>query len=159
VEPKRLKQLLDDHAAALRLYAAQWTEQAEDCVQEAFLVLVQQSPAPDNAAAWLYRAVRNRAISFARSKRRRKKREQRAASESRDWFTAPSDEPLLAAEARAALEQLPPEIRETVIARIWSGLSFAEIAQLMDVSISTAHRRYEAGLKTLQAKLNPCLTE
>ena len=66
IDPQQLEQLMNDHGAALELFAAQWSLVPEDCVQEAFLELVRQRRAPDNALAWLYRVVRNRAISWRR---------------------------------------------------------------------------------------------
>jgi len=58
-----------------------------------------------------------------------------------------------AATAADALESLPLEQREVVVARIWGGLSFIQIGQLVGVSDSAAHRRYEAGLSALRQKL------
>ena len=40
--------------------------------------------------------------------------------------------------------------REAIVLRMWSGLSFEEIAELTGKSTSTAHRRYLAGLDTLR---------
>ena len=59
-----LQQLLDQHASALALFASQWTTAPEDCVQEAFVELLRQPCPPDCMAAWLFRVVRNRAISM-----------------------------------------------------------------------------------------------
>src|SRR5262245_59139465 len=52
--PEILGRLIDEHAAALTLYARQWCDAPEDVVQEAFLKLVAQRPVPDSPAAWLY---------------------------------------------------------------------------------------------------------
>ena len=54
--------------------------------------------------------------------------------------------------ATKALEELPIERREVVIARLWGGLSFDEIALLVGTSNSTAHRRYWGGLETLRER-------
>ena len=78
VTPELLGSLLDEHGGALALYAAQWTENADDCVQEALIELAGQSHVPASPVAWLYRVVRNRAISQYRSSRRRERREQLA---------------------------------------------------------------------------------
>ncbi len=80
VTPERLAQLLDAHAAALELFAAQWTQAPADAVQEAFVELARQPKVPHNIVAWLYRVVRNRAASEARSARRRKRRESAAVA-------------------------------------------------------------------------------
>ncbi|MHC5544342.1 RNA polymerase sigma factor, partial [Singulisphaera rosea] len=58
-----LGRLLDRHSAALELYARQWCDVPEDVVQEAFLKLSAQGLVPSRPAAWLFRVVRNGAIS------------------------------------------------------------------------------------------------
>jgi RNA polymerase sigma-70 factor (ECF subfamily) len=47
---------------------------------------------------------------------------------------------------RKLIEQLPPEQREVVILRHYSGLSFKDIARLTDVSINTALGRMRYAL-------------
>src|SRR5262245_61095555 len=61
----------------LVLYARTWTdaEGAQDAVQEAFVALFLQHGAVENARAWLFVAVRRRALDAARSRRRRERRE------------------------------------------------------------------------------------
>ncbi|MHB1557554.1 MAG: RNA polymerase sigma factor, partial [Isosphaeraceae bacterium] len=63
MDPDDLGRLIDRHADSLRLYARQWTDMADDVVQEAFLSLARQRAEPENPAAWLFRAVRNGAIN------------------------------------------------------------------------------------------------
>jgi RNA polymerase sigma factor (sigma-70 family) len=158
VTPELLGRLLDEHGGPLALYAAQWTEAADDCVQEALIELARQPQVPENPVAWLYRVVRNRAISQFRAARRRERREQlalrlRPTGAAADELTVDADE------LAAALDSLPEDIRETVVARTWSGLNFEQIADLAGCSTSTAHRRYEAGLAALRERLQlPCPT-
>jgi hypothetical protein len=63
VTPELLGCLLDEHGGALALYAVQWTDAADDCVQEALIELARQPAVPASPVGWLYRVVRNRAIS------------------------------------------------------------------------------------------------
>ncbi len=79
MDPTVLGQLVDEHAAALELYARQWSDAPEDIVQEAFLRLVVQTRPPRNVVSWLFRVVRNQAISGLRSAQRRRKHETCAA--------------------------------------------------------------------------------
>ena len=148
-----LTRLLDEHGAALVLYAQQWCDTPEDVVQDACLALVRQPALPDNLAGWLYRVVRNGAINASRTSRRRTKREAATAGGSEPWFHITLDDRLDAAEAARAMRQLPIEERETIVARLWGGLSFEEIAQLTSSSTSTVHRWYQAGLNTLRERL------
>ncbi len=47
IDAELLGRLLDEHGAALALYASQWTDSADDCVQEALVELARQRQAPD----------------------------------------------------------------------------------------------------------------
>jgi RNA polymerase sigma-70 factor (ECF subfamily) len=155
--PELLGRLVDQHAAALVLYARQWCAAPEDVVQEAFLKLVAQRPPPDNPAAWLYRVVRNAARSAARSARRRQRYEAAAAARAPAWFDDANADGLDAATATEALQDLPPDEREVIVAHLWGGLTFEQIAEVAGCSPSTAHRRYAAGLAALRERLAiPC---
>ncbi len=146
-----LSRLLDEHSAALVLYAQQWCGSPEDVVQEAFIHLMQQRPLPNNVPGWLYRVVRNGAISASRSTARRVRHETSAASHREPWFKPLLDDAMDASTAAAALDSLAIDQREVVVLRIWGGRSFDEIAELIGKSTSTAHRRFETGLETLRS--------
>jgi RNA polymerase sigma-70 factor (ECF subfamily) len=150
VDLQLLTRLLDEHSAALVLYAQQWCDTPEDVVQVAFIRLMRERPVPENPVGWLYRVVRNEAVTQARSQSRRTRHEATAGSLRQAWFSPAADDSLDAAAAVAALQSLPRETREVIVLRLWSGLSFEEIADLIGKSTSTAHRWYEAGLITLR---------
>jgi RNA polymerase sigma-70 factor (ECF subfamily) len=144
--------LIDSHAAALVLYARQWCAEPEDVVQEALIKLVRQKPPPADAAAWLYRVVRNGAMDVAKMARRRQRREAVAARPVR-WFIEPEIDGLDAETAVAALGRLALEQREVIVARHWGGLSFEQISEAVGCSASTAFRRYGAGVEELRKQL------
>jgi RNA polymerase sigma-70 factor (ECF subfamily) len=156
IGPDILGRLFDEHAAALVLFARPWCDAPEDIVQDAFVALARQAPAPERAVAWLYRVVRNGAIAAARRSRRRRRREERAADHEAaagdPWFAA-ADDRIDAAHASRLLAELDAETREAIVARLWGGLTFEEVARLQGCSLTTAHRRYQAGLARLQARL------
>jgi RNA polymerase sigma-70 factor (ECF subfamily) len=155
--PELLSRLLDEHAAALVLYARQWCAAPEDVVQEAFVKLAAQHRPPDNLAGWLYRVVRNGALATARAERRRLHHEKTAAQQAPNWFAPVEATRLDGAIATTALQGLPLEQRETLVAHLWGGLTFEQIGELTGVSSSTAHRRYLAGLSALRERLRvPC---
>jgi RNA polymerase sigma factor (sigma-70 family) len=151
MEPTVLGRLYRQHAPALYLYARQWGGSAEDIVQEAFVRLVQQTPPPEQVLPWLYRVVRNEALTAHRTAARRRQREQRASTPEA-WFSA-AENRLDANEATRLLADLPLELREAIVARLWGGLTFEEIARLMGCSLPTAHRRYQTGLAQLRERL------
>lgn len=155
--PNQITQLLDRHGAPLVLYARQWCDSPEDIVQQALIRLWEQPTAPERPVAWLYRVVRNLAIDWSRAQRRRWDHESSAAHSRQAsraaWFHASSDSGLEATQVTTALATLPIDQREVIVARLWSGLTFAEIAELTETSTSTAHRRYAEGLASLRARL------
>src|SRR6185503_17221915 len=69
IDAELLGRLLDEHGPALALYATQWTDAADDCVQESLVELARQAKPPEHAVAWLYRVVKNRALNAARGER------------------------------------------------------------------------------------------
>ena len=152
IDADLLSQLYRQHAPALRLYARQWPGGGDDFVHDAFVRLAQQSPDPAHVLPWLYRVVRNRALAVSRSAWRRRRRESHA-SVPESWF-ATGDEKLDADEATRLLSALELSVREVIVARIWGGLTFDAIAQLIGCSLQTTHRRYQAGLKELNQRLS-----
>lgn len=161
MDSDRLGRMIDQHAAALELYARQWCASAEDVVQEAFLKLSQQSRPPDNPAAWLFRTVRNAAINAGVAEQRRRRHESEAVGGAGGWLrAAPQDSISVAidpAAAEAELRHLPVEQREVIVAHLWGGLTFEQIGLVSGMSSSKAHRLYAAGLSTLRERLGvPC---
>jgi RNA polymerase sigma-70 factor (ECF subfamily) len=154
VSPAKLGELVDRHAAALVLFARQYCRSPEDVVQEAFVQLARQTAAPDEPVAWLFRVVRNGALSAARAENRRNRHEAAAAAARTSvWFLPTESDRLAALSAAEALAQLPLDEREIVIAHLWGGLAFRQIGELAGISAATAFRRYEAALCTLRSRL------
>jgi RNA polymerase sigma-70 factor (ECF subfamily) len=149
---RQIGELLDRHAAALALYARQWCAAPEDAVQDAVCKLVGQRTPPDDPAAWLFRAVRNAAIDRGKADRRRLKREASVARPDR-WFAERAIDGLDSADAVAALESLPPDEREIIVARLWGGLTLEQAAAAAGCAVSTAHRRFAAGIDHLRERL------
>lgn len=152
---KLVGRLLDQHGAALALYAAQWSPTPDDCVQEALIELARTKPLPDQPVAWVYRVVKCRALNSARAQRRRSEREEAA------WMSRLSSLSPRSSEERSelldALNQLTAEVREIVVLKVWGNLTFAEIATVTEGSASTIHRQYQMALATLREKwTTPC---
>jgi RNA polymerase sigma-70 factor (ECF subfamily) len=152
MSPKQIANLIDAHAPALLLYARQFGAPAEDVVQEAFLRLLRQRSWPAEIVPWLYRVVRNAALDAVKIERRREKREQAVARSAR-WFVEPAIDDLDAEAAANALKELPIETREVIVAHLWGGLTFEQIAAVSGTSASTACRHFQAGIALLREKL------
>lgn len=150
-----LTHVVSERAAGLRLFARQWVDAAtaEDVVQEALVSLLAERQAPRNPVAWMYRAVRNAAFDHHRASARRRRREQTVAESREHWFEPRTDALLDAQAAESALASLSGDDRELVVMRIWGDLGFAEIASVLEVSVSTVHDRYKKALRELRSAL------
>jgi RNA polymerase sigma-70 factor (ECF subfamily) len=112
-------------------------------------------------SSWLYQI----ALNVCRDRmRRRKARPQVSLDEMMEaGEIAPlgrGPNPLEMIEARdlsrtvaAAVESLPPEQREVIVLKEYQGLTFLEIAQALDVPISTVKTRLYRGLGQLRQRL------
>ncbi len=157
MDSEQLGTLIDRLADALALYARQWCDEPDDVVQEAFVKLAAQPTTPLKPAAWLFRTVRNGAINAGIATRRRRRHETEAAVGISRWFeTMPSARSGAVVDpesAQAALAVLPNEQREIIVAHLWGGLTFDQIADLVGLSSSSTHRLYHAGLMALRERL------
>jgi RNA polymerase sigma-70 factor (ECF subfamily) len=156
MRPDEFARLIDSQGPPLILYARQWCPAPEDVVQEAFLKLLALRQPPRAVVPFLYRVVRNAALDAAKGTRRRQRREAAVARPVR-WFVEAEVDGLDAEVAVAALQRLPLEEREVIVARLWGGLSFEQIAEVAGCSTSTAFRRFNAGIDALRKELGvPC---
>ena len=142
----------------LLLFARRWTNcraDAEDIVQEAFVRFWRRQHSIKNRAL-LYSAVRSTALDRLRGEQRRARREAAVARDGAEQvepsFAAGDDGQQLLA---AAVERLPNEQREVVIMKIWNELTFAEIANILEISQNTAASRYRYALGALKKALQP----
>jgi len=148
--------LIEQHAAALALWARPWCDDPENTVQAAFARLAVAHPAPREPVPWLYRVVKHAALDTAKADRRRRNREQRVAGPE-CWFAPAEHDGFDGADLTAALAALPDELRQVVVLRTWGGLTLAEVAETLRCSTSTAHRRHEDALARLRHHLErPC---
>lgn len=155
LDTRRLAAWFEAHSAQLVLYARQFLDPAaaEDVVHDAFVSLMGLSRDPDDARAWLFRTVRNAAISRKRSWWRRTRRERAAGATRAELFEPRSDDLIDARLAERALSQLPPEQREVVVLRIWVQMTLAEISSLVGVGVSTVHERYGQAMAALKREM------
>lgn len=157
LSPDIWNSLLQRYSRPLAIYAAQFSIDGDDVVQETFLELFQQPTAPENVVAWLYKVVRHKSISAIRSNRRRQQREQQKSQRSANWFEEHPDEQLDAREITKQLQGLPDDQREVLVLKIWSQFTFSEIAELTDSSSSTCHRLYQTAIDELRKQAGiPC---
>ena len=100
--------------------------------------------------------MRSTALDFLRRNTRRARRESAALAETEQvaepQFDTAEDSQIALASAIGAL---PNEQREVLVMKIWNELTFAEIAQVLDISQNTAASRYRYALAALKKNLRP----
>lgn len=152
-----IRELFIAHGPALLLYARQWLDRpaAQDVVQDVFVRLIAGRKLPAEPRTWLFRCVRNAAISAWRSSSRRGQRELAAsrAESSGAWFVPRIDDRIDAEAAQRALADLPAAQREIVMLRIWSDLTLAEVARVTGLPVSTIHDQYRTAIKAVRQRL------
>lgn len=143
----------DAYAPALYRAAQTMTgspHDAADLVQEVFLSVARLGPRladVRDVQTYLFAALRRAAWRLARQRRRhRQVLFNHPPTDQADPF--PTDDRL-----QRALACLPPEQRQVLALKIDGGLTFAQIAMIMNTSPNTAASRYRYALQ----KLRDCL--
>lgn len=138
---------------------------SRDAVQDVFVAIWHQRDACqgcDNLRFYLFTAVRNRVLKLIRHQRVVERTRERMTAEQRSPGTgsAPEtpDEELAASELAATVEliiqQLPERSREAYLLHRREGLSYAEIADVMGVSIRTVENHIARALRGLREGLS-----
>jgi RNA polymerase sigma-70 factor (ECF subfamily) len=143
---------LDRHGPALLLYARQWCRtraDSEDAVQDAFVRFWKSRGRARDETAYLFACVRTAALDLARGGERRKRHEAAASI----FECSPPERDHWREAVEAALEKLPAEQREVLVLKIWGGLTFAQIAEMLAIPMSTAASRHRYALERLEALL------
>ena len=154
---------METHTPALLLFARQQTRceaDARDILQEAVVEAWAQQPsgAPPRMA-FVYATVRRRAIDLARRDTRRAVREAVATGDCAvPWFDSTPEERERDRLLQDAMNSLPGIYREVVTLKIWGGLTFAEIAEALDIPANTAASRYRYGIAELRKRTREVLT-
>ncbi len=160
---------LDEYGPQFLLYARQQCRnesEAEDVMQEAQVQLVRAvtsgsfTGTQDQWRAYVFKAVRHKAIDIARS---RKVRNVYAASlqalmdegvvEETPWLSCSADNEYLRVRIESVLRKLSPEKSEVVVLHIWGELTFQEIADVTGNKLSTITSRYRYALDDLRKEL------
>ncbi len=138
------------------------TDEAEDVLQEVFFQVHRSlptfEPSKGSFTTWLYRVTVNHCLS------RRRKRHLPISSLEKAPSLALTEHPsfqdrLEDEEAvRQALSRLSEKLRTVVILRYYLELSYAEIAQILNIPVGTVKSRLDLALKTLCKELGtvPC---
>lgn len=167
--PAQLDALFQAHYAPLCEYASQYVksrELAEEMVQGMFVRLWERQTheaLPALSVAYLYTAVRNRAIGHLRRERvaRRFADEVLAVHETTLPAQAPAIDAIhardLAEAAARAVAALPDRCRLIFLMSRQQRLSYATIAEALGISVTTVETQISRALKRLRTQLGPYL--
>lgn len=139
---------------ALALSLLRDAHEAQDVAQDVYVKVWESAPSYQSQGspmAWLLTVARN----LARSRLRRSGRQ--VALDEEAWNAIPAADPDVSPEDRqvlqGALARLGAEEREIVLLHAVTGLKHREIAQLLELPLSTVLSKYHRGLKKLRAQM------
>jgi RNA polymerase sigma-70 factor (ECF subfamily) len=154
-----------DHAPALFRFLIRLTAgnegETRDVLQEIFVRLAKSPHLLDGVAAprsYLFRIAHRLVIDRHRRELTRQRHEMSAHQE-KPAILLP--EPLtedvawLRKTLATTLNALPPDQRAVVVLKVWEEMTFAEIAEVLDISANTAASRYRYALDKLREALRP----
>ena len=146
---------------------------AEDLFQETFVRVVRTIGTfrPEaSLTTWIYTIARNLCLDHLKAKKRHREvsmdapagGEEGEAPDARESLKSAIEGPEGLAEGRedgvrlrAALGELSEIKREALVLRVFSGLSYAEIARITDAPVGTVKFRVHAAIQELARKLAP----
>ncbi len=161
-----LERLYDAHASALFAFLLNLTRaeaDTRDLLQEVFIKLAREPKllvGVREERAFLIRLAHNAAIDLMRRRGTRERTKESFAEIISPFASAiDPDEELFRNELSAALAELPAEQRAVTHLKLWSGLTFEEIANALEISPNTAASRYRYALDKLRDRLRPLYEE
>lgn len=141
-------------------------EAARDVVQDAFVKLIQQERAAvaDHLAPWLYRVCRNRALDRIRKEQRmqislpdaqhQNGRLGHAADDpDREQPAERAQQPEMRSRLLVMVADLPERQREVLRLKFQGDLSYREIAEIMDLTVSHVGVLIHTGIQTLRERM------
>ena len=166
-----LKRLVNGDREALACFVRRWERtmfriayrvvgHAADAEEIRQIVLLRLIQHPDRMLrvhkvdVWLRRCVINEAISWLRRKKQGRLVDLHDGQAMVNETNETADEEL-ATQLQAALKTLEPQERALLALRFDEGLSFREIASVLESPHTTVHAQYRAAIRALRAKLTP----
>lgn len=170
---RQLFETYQDRVWSIALHFTGEEQTARDVTQQVFLKLfgsIKQFRSEANFTTWLYRLVANACLDEQRRGRRfisfdfwRRDEEESGDDNLLDWQQAQQfqtnlpEERLtqaeLAAALKAAVKELSPQIRLTILLKYFEELSYDEIARVLNCSPGTVASRLNRGHKALAGRL------
>lgn len=121
---------------------------AEDVLQETMIEVIRYSSSyqeGSNARAWILAMARHRSIDIIRKRKLQIPLEAAKAVELADTSSDNS-----AREVFELLESLETEEKQLILYRLYAGLSYSDISEVMGASVYAVQKRYQRVLKKLK---------
>lgn len=152
------------HIYGLTLRMLGHTEDARDATQETFISAytnLKNFRGDAKFSSWLYRIALN--VCHSRLRRRSRRPDASLEQQYEDVGFEPADDSVTADEqlladqvsnhVRKALAAIPADMRQVVIMKEYQDLKFHEIAEILDIPVSTVKTRMYTGLRELRKRL------
>ena len=165
--PLDFERLYDEHAQPVFAFLLNLTRHeadTRDLLQEVFVKVARRPEVLHDVRderAFLLRLAHNLAIDLIRRRQAREKHHEQLATETPSIFAPAdsSDEGAFREALAAALGDLPAEQVAVVHLKLWEGLTFDRISELLGIPLNTAASRYRYGLDKLRDRLRPLYDE
>jgi RNA polymerase sigma-70 factor (ECF subfamily) len=165
--PSNIEGLYDAHAQALFAFLLNLTRNEADTYDllQELLIKLARKPAllaeVKDERSFLLRLAHNLAIDLMRRRGTREKNYEQWAREKGGLFASAADPDVRAfREALSgALGELPWDQRSVVHLKLWEGLTFEAIGELLEIPVNTAASRYRYGIDKLRERLRPLYDE
>jgi len=123
---------------------------AKDILQEALAEVWRRTAKGVPDRAHVFATIRRRAIDQGRSLDRRFRHEAKCAEGHKDWFVPDYSMYDLRHQLASAIESLPSTLQEVLILKVWGGLTFPAISELIEIPVATATSRYCYAIERLR---------
>ncbi|MCI0674252.1 MAG: sigma-70 family RNA polymerase sigma factor [Phycisphaerales bacterium] len=156
-----MRAALERYESPLTHYAARMlngdVERARDVVQDTFLKLwtADRASVDGHLGQWLYRVCRNRALDVCKKEMRMTALTETQLSMQADSRSEADrhDAAPTCASAFAAMQTLPQRQQEVIRLKFQGGLSYREIANVMDLTVTHVGVLIHTGLKAIREKM------
>ncbi|MCC7376508.1 MAG: sigma-70 family RNA polymerase sigma factor [Verrucomicrobiales bacterium] len=165
--PGELDRLYDDHASALFAFLLNFTRDendTRDVLQEVFTRLASRPGLLQgviDVRGFLLRLTHNLAVDVIRRRASRRRTQDALAQEPAPLFEPQPDpdQALVQKQIEQALAELPPDQRAVLQLKLWEGLTFDAIADVLGIPLNTAASRYRYAMDKLRPRLRPLYDE
>lgn len=128
-------------------------ETAEDITSQIFLKALERcasyNPKKGSFRTWLYQITRNCIIDFYRQNTMHENIEDVVISDN-EKSKQQIETNILYSDVQNYLQKLSLEVQEIIVLRIWEGLSYAEISEILGKSEASCKMSFSRGLKELR---------